>query len=180
MCTYFKTETEDHSTGRSLSEKKYGDTGLVSEKTETLYAELNERVEATNSSYSTTSEFLKYIYSVLVAKNHQKIRSRCLVHEFSVTDIFLIPFYMAVASYCYYEKVRRTIGTAIVSYLLKYFHFFSAAELNILRVSTKFLLRNFHTKRVIMEIAMMKIFNNCISGRLNNNYFPLNESSSLY
>ena len=37
---------------------------------------------------------------------------------------------MAVASYCYYEKVRRTIGTAIVSYLLKYFYFFSAAELN--------------------------------------------------
>ena len=43
---------------------------------------------------------------------------------------FLIPFYMAVASYCYYEKVRRTIGTAIVSYLLKYFYSFSAAELN--------------------------------------------------
>ena len=37
---------------------------------------------------------------------------------------------MAVASYCYYEKVRRTIGTAIVSYLLKYFYSFSAAELN--------------------------------------------------
>ena len=45
MCTYFKTETEDHSTGRILSEKKYGDTGLVSEKTEALYAELNERVK---------------------------------------------------------------------------------------------------------------------------------------
>ena len=130
MCTYFKTETEDHSTGRSLSETKNGDTGLVSEKTETLYAELNERVEATNSSYSTTSEFLQYIYSVLVAKNHQKIRSRCLVHEFSVTDIFLIPFYMAVASYCYYEKVRRTMCTAIVSYLYKYFYSFSSAELN--------------------------------------------------
>ena len=27
-----------------------------------------------------------------------------------------------------------------------------------------------------MEIAMMKILNNCISGRLNNNYFPLNEN----
>ena len=37
---------------------------------------------------------------------------------------------MAVASYCYYEKVRRTIVTAIVSYLLKYFYSFSAAELN--------------------------------------------------
>ena len=37
---------------------------------------------------------------------------------------------MAVASYCYYEKVRRMTGTAIVSYLLKYFYSFSAAELN--------------------------------------------------
>ena len=69
-------------------EKKYGGAGLVSEKTEALYAELNERVEEATSSYSATSEFLQYIYSVLVAKNHQKIRSRCLVHEFSFTDIF--------------------------------------------------------------------------------------------
>ena len=37
---------------------------------------------------------------------------------------------MAVATYCYYEKVRRTMRTAIVSYLLKYFYSFSAAELN--------------------------------------------------
>ena len=33
---------------------------------------------------------------------------------------------MAVPSYCYYEKVH----TAVVSYLLKYFCAFSAAELN--------------------------------------------------
>ena len=37
---------------------------------------------------------------------------------------------MAVASYCFYEKERRTMRTAIVSYLLKYFYSFSAAELN--------------------------------------------------
>ena len=75
---------------------------------------------------------------MLVAKNHQKIRSRCLVHEFSFTDIFnninysystailkksslwLLPSNMAVATYCYYEKVcRTTMQTAIASYLLK-------------------------------------------------------------
>ena len=54
--------------------KKCGGTGLVSEKTEALCAEFNERVEATTSSYSATSEFLQYIYSMLVAKNYQKIR----------------------------------------------------------------------------------------------------------
>ena len=37
---------------------------------------------------------------------------------------------MAVPSYCYYEKVRRTTRTEIVSYILKYFYSFSAAALN--------------------------------------------------
>ena len=38
---YFKTKTEDHSIGKILREKKYGGTGLVPEKTEALFAELN-------------------------------------------------------------------------------------------------------------------------------------------
>ena len=60
-----------------------------------------------------------------------------LVYEFTFTDVFndinhgyraailkksslwLLPFYMAVAIYCYYKNVRRTIPIAIVSYLLK-------------------------------------------------------------
>ena len=88
MCTYFKTETQDHSIGKILSEKKYGGRELVSEKTEALFAELNKRVEAATSSYSAKGEFLQYIYSILVAKNHQKIQSRCIVHEFSFTEIF--------------------------------------------------------------------------------------------
>ena len=113
--------------------KKYGRRRLIFEKTEALYAELNERAEAATSSYSATGVFVQYGYSVLVAKNHQKIRSRRLVHKFSFKYIFndikhgyriavlkknslwLLPFYMAVAIYCYYEKVRRTMHTAIVS-----------------------------------------------------------------
>ena len=176
MCMYFKTETEGHSIGRSLSETKYGGTGLVSEKTEALYAELNKRVEAANSSYSVTGEFLHCIYSMLVANNYQKIRSRCLVHEFSVTDISLVLLYMAEASNCYYKKVCKTMCTRIPSCLIKYFYFFKLQRSIILRVRMTFLLRNFHAKRVIMEIAIMKILNNCISGRLNNNYFPFHEN----
>ena len=68
--------------------KIYGRTGLLSEKTQVLYAELNERAEAATSSYSAAGDFLHYIYCVIMAKNHQKIRSRCLVHEFSVKGIF--------------------------------------------------------------------------------------------
>ena len=49
--------------------------GLISEKTEALYAELNEKVEAAISRYSATDNFLQYIYAVLLAKNQQKIRS---------------------------------------------------------------------------------------------------------
>ena len=61
---------------------------LISKKTEALYAERKERVEAATSIYSATGEFLQYIYSVLMAKNHQKIRLRYQLHEFFLTDIF--------------------------------------------------------------------------------------------
>ena len=71
-----------------LSEKKYGGTGLISEKTEVLYAELNKRAEAATCCYSLTGDSLQYIYSVPVTKNHLNIRSRSLVHEFPFTDIF--------------------------------------------------------------------------------------------
>ena len=37
---------------------------------EALHAELNKRGEAATGSYSTEVDFLQYIYSVLVAKNH--------------------------------------------------------------------------------------------------------------
>ena len=57
-------------------EKNVWGYGVISEKTEALYAEPNERVEAATSSYSATGEFLQYIYPVPVDKNHQNIRSR--------------------------------------------------------------------------------------------------------
>ena len=60
---------------------------MISEETEALYVELKERAEAATSSYSASSDFSKYNYSVLVAKNQEKIRSRYLDHEFSFTDI---------------------------------------------------------------------------------------------
>ena len=44
--------------------------------------------EAATISYSATDNFLQCIYSALVAKNHQKFLSTCLVHECSFTNIF--------------------------------------------------------------------------------------------
>ena len=73
--------------GKILSEKNIGGTGLISEKTEAFYVELNKKAKAATSSYSTPGDFPQYIYSVLVAKNQNKIQSGCLVHKFSFTDI---------------------------------------------------------------------------------------------
>ena len=56
MCTYFKTETKDHSIRKSLSKMKNRGMGLVSEG---LYAQLSERVDAATSIYSATCEFLQ-------------------------------------------------------------------------------------------------------------------------
>ena len=110
MDTYFETETDVNqnliddflivtltvtglSIGRVLNEKGGGGggggAGLLSEKKEVLYAEFNERTEAATSSYSATSNILQYIYSVFLAKSGQKNQSKCLVHKFSFTDIFL-------------------------------------------------------------------------------------------
>ena len=106
-------------------------------KKQALRAKLSNRVEAASSSYSAGVDFLQYIYLVLVAKNCLKMRSRCLVYEFSFKGIFndinhgysaatlkesslwVLPSYMIAATYCYYKKERRTMHTAIVLYLLK-------------------------------------------------------------
>ena len=60
--------SENPSIGTISIEKKYGGTGLFPEKTETLHAELNEWEETATS--TATVDFLQYIYSLLVAKNH--------------------------------------------------------------------------------------------------------------
>ena len=58
--------------GKNFSEKKHGVTGLIFEKREFLKVELNKRIEAATSGYSTVGNFLQCIYSSLVAKNRQK------------------------------------------------------------------------------------------------------------
>ena len=45
--------------GNILSEKRYGGTGLLSEKTKTMHVQFNERAEVVTSSYSAAVEYLK-------------------------------------------------------------------------------------------------------------------------
>ena len=54
--------------GNSLCGGEYGDTELISEKAEALYAELNERAEAAISSCSATGEVLQYIYYICTCR----------------------------------------------------------------------------------------------------------------
>ena len=42
----------DNSIRKILSEKKYGGKGLISEETKALYVELNKRMEAATSNFS--------------------------------------------------------------------------------------------------------------------------------
>ena len=96
---------EDSSIGRILREKKLWGYGVTFSKTEALHAEPNTGAEAATSSYSAAGGFLQYTYCVLVAKNHQKILSGCLIHEFPLT-FFLMILIMVREQLCW-RKVTR-------------------------------------------------------------------------
>ena len=95
-----------------------------------VYVARKKLVEAATSSYSATDDLLRYIYSVLVAKNHQNTQSRCLVHEFSFTDIFKFHFIwlwflIAIIKRCAEQCALQLYRASLSSFIL-----FSAAELN--------------------------------------------------
>ena len=70
--------------------------------------------------------------------------------------------------------------TAIVSYLLKYFVSFSATELNNIESEDEVSAQEFSYEESNYGDSNDSNDSNCIASRLNNNYFPLSESSSLY
>ena len=129
--------SENISIGRILSKIKYGVTGLLSEKTGALYAEFNEIAEAAIISYYPTGDFLiciiLFLWPRIIRRSYQGVQFINFQSQVFLNDInhgcraaimkknylWLRPFYMSVASYCYYEKVRRTMCTVTVSYLLK-------------------------------------------------------------
>ena len=92
----------------------------------------------------------------------------------------LIPFYMAVASYFYYEMVRRTIHTAIVSYLLKYFYSFSAADLNNTESADEVFAQEFSCKESDYEDSDDEDIEQLYIWQVKYKYFLLNEITSLY
>ena len=68
-------------------------------------------------------------------------------------SLWLLPFYVCVLN------VRRTMCTAIVSYLLKYFYTFSAAELNDIESEDEVFAQQFsYEESDSGDSEMMKIF----------------------
>ena len=113
-----------------------------------MYAELNERAEAATGSYSVTGDSLQSIYSFVQESSEHpshfpsQIFFNHINHGYRAAilkknSLWLLPFYMVVATYFYYEKVHRTMRTAIVSNLLNTFMIY-----NELKAS----LRNHHDK----------------------------------
>ena len=115
--------SEDLSIGRILSGKKYEGTGSSGSGR----VERAERAEAAIGSYSVRGDSLLYIYSVPVTKNHRtsnqdvqfmNFPSRIFSNDINPgyrvavlkkNSLWLLPFYMVVATFFYYEKVSRTI-----------------------------------------------------------------------
>ena len=141
---FFLTSTVRRSFHRKdFKWKKCRGTGLFSEKTEAFHAELNERAVAAASSYSAAVDFLQNIFIPclwlkVIRRSDQGVSFKNFPSHIFFSDInhgyraailkksslWLLPSYMAVVTSCYYEKVRRTMRAAIVSYLLKSFLFF--------------------------------------------------------
>ena len=72
MISFLALIVTGHFHRKEFKWKKYKgrDRELIFEKAEPLHAELNERAKAATNSYSVTGDFLQYIYSVPVTKNH--------------------------------------------------------------------------------------------------------------
>ena len=122
---------------KDLKWRKTWGTGLLSVKTEALFAELNKKVEAATSSYSATSDFynifILFLWLGIIRRSNESVYFMNFPLQIFFNDInhgyraatlkknylWLLPFYMVMTTQCYYEKVCRTMRTAIVPYLLK-------------------------------------------------------------
>ena len=105
---------------KDLKWEKIWGYGVNFKKTEVLYVERNERAEAATGTYSEqailVSIFILCRWLRIIGTSDQSgYRAAILMKN----SLWLLPFYMVVAIYFYYEKVRRTMHTAILSNLFK-------------------------------------------------------------
>ena len=129
--------SEDLPIGRILSEKKHRGKELVAEKTrkfckQNLTKERKQPPEVTPQQGIFYNTFILCLWLRIIVNSdqgvqfmnfHLQIFFNEINHGYRAAilkknSLCLLPSFTVVATYCYYEKVRRTMGTAIVSYLL--------------------------------------------------------------
>ena len=92
-----------------LNGEKYVGTGLISEKKQVLYVKLNERVEASTSTYSATTNFLQYIYYALNNTIYYALMTLITVAEQLSYRKLLIAFMKSCAEPCALQLYRTSL-----------------------------------------------------------------------
>ena len=135
MCRYFKTETEDHSIGKILSEKRnMGVQGqfLKNRKLclQDLTKEWNQPPAVILQQASFCNIFILCLQIRFIRRSDQGVQLMNFPSQIFFNDIgykaallkknsqWLLSIYMDVASYCYYEKGRRTNACSLSIFIL--------------------------------------------------------------
>ena len=135
MCTYFKTETEDHSIGKILSEKRnMGVRGQFLKKRKLCLQKLTKEwkqppvVILQQANFSNI--FILCLQIRIIRRSDQGVQLMNFPSQIFFNDIgykaallkknsqWLLSIYMDVASYCYYEKGRRTNARSLSIFIL--------------------------------------------------------------
>ena len=133
MCTYFKAETDNHLIGK----KNMGVRGQFQKKRklclQNLTKEWKQPPVVILQQVNFCNIFILCLQIIIIRRSDQGVQFMNFPSQIFFNDInhgyraailkknslWLLPFYMVVATYFYYEKVHRTMRTAIVSNLLK-------------------------------------------------------------
>ena len=135
MCTYFKTETEDHSIGKILSEKgNMGVRGQFLKKRKLCLQNLTKEWKQPPVVILQQADFCNIFILCLQIKimkrSDQGVQLMNFLSQILFNDIgykaalskknskWLHSIYMDVTSYCYYEKGRRTNARSLSSFIL--------------------------------------------------------------
>ena len=135
MCTYFKTETKDHSIGKILSEKKImGIRGQFPKKRKICWQNLTKEWKQPPVVILQQANFCNIFILCLqiriIRRSDQGVQLMNFPSQIFFNDIgykaallkknsqWLLSIYMDVASYCYYEKGRRTNARSLSIFIL--------------------------------------------------------------
>ena len=135
MCTYFKTETKDHSIGKILSEKKnMGIRGQFPKKRKICWQNLTKEWKQPPvvilQQASLSNIFILCLQIRIIRRSDQGVQLMNFPSQIFFNDIgykaallkknsqWLLSIYMDVASYYYYEKGRKKNARSLSIFIL--------------------------------------------------------------